>query len=208
MKIISAPIPPYYTNTYFYYDENTLEAAVIDPGDNPEKLMTIVKENGLKVKYILLTHGHFDHIGAANEMRELTGAKVLAHEFEDELLKNADMNISILGLGKALTLECDKLLKDGDIVEVGEGRLAVIHTPGHTFGSICFYDEKNGILFSGDTLFKGTTGRYDLPTADGPSLFTSIKNRLYILPDDVEVFPGHDVKTTIGWEKANNSMVK
>jgi len=200
------PVAPYYTNSYIYYDENTLEAAVIDPGGSADKLMDTAKENGLTIKYILLTHGHFDHIAGANELKVLSGAQVIAFEDEDELLKSADMNLSLIGMGKGVIINSDKLLKEGDFVDVGNGKLALIHTPGHTAGGVCYYDEENGILFSGDTLFKGTTGRYDLPTSDGAALFASIKKKLFTLPDDVKVLPGHEASTTIGFEKANNRV--
>ena len=207
MKILHTNASQYYTNVYFYYDENSLEAAVIDPGGSVDKLIEMAAENGLKLKYILLTHGHYDHTAGVDELKVSTGAEVMAHEAEDELLKNTDLNLSLLAGGRALSVVCDKLLKEGDVIEVGAGRLSVIHTPGHTGGGACFYDKENGILFSGDTLFRGTTGRYDLPTAHGQTLFNSIKNKLYTLPDDTKVLPGHDVATTIGWEKANNQVV-
>ena len=207
MKIIHLPVAPYYTNAYFYYDENNLDAALIDPGGSAGKLMDIARENKLKIKYILLTHGHFDHIAAVNELKQSSGALILAFEGEDELLKNSNMNLSDIGMGKNLVITADKLLKDGDFIEVGAGKLSVIHTPGHTSGGVCYYDEKNGILFSGDTLFKGTTGRYDLPTSDGEALFASIKNKLFTLPDAVKVLPGHEASTTIGFEKANNRVI-
>jgi len=207
LKTIHIPVSPYYTNAYIYYDESTLEAAVIDPGGSADKLMETAKEHGLTIKYILLTHGHFDHIAAVNELKALSGAFVAAFEGEGELLKNPDMNLSGIGMGKDLSITSDKLLKDGDFIEIGTGKLAVIHTPGHTSGGACYYDAENGILFSGDTLFKGTLGRYDLPTSDGATLFASIKNKLFTLPDDVKVLPGHEASTTIGCEKANNVMV-
>ena len=207
MKLIHAPAGLTYTNAYFYYDESTLEACIIDPGGSTDKLMGIIKENNLKLKYILLTHGHYDHIGAVDELKSLTGAQILAHKAEEQLLKQADMNLSTLGMGRALSITCDRLLEDGDIIELGTGKLTVIHTPGHTAGGACFYDEENGILFSGDTLFRGTTGRYDLPTSDGSALFASIRNKLFTLPDETKVFPGHEAATTIGWEKNNNQVI-
>jgi len=195
-----------YTNAYFYYDEITLDACVIDPGGSADKFMEIIKENHLNLKYILLTHGHYDHIGAVNELKSLTGAQILAHKDEDALLKAADLNLSKLGTGKEIIVTCDQLLKHGDIIELGAGKLTVIHTPGHTAGGACFYDEDGGILFSGDTLFRGTVGRFDLPTSDGRALIASIKNKLFALPDEVKVLPGHDAATTIGHEKANNRI--
>ena len=207
MNIIHAQATSFWTNVYFYYDENTKEAAVIDPGGDLNKLKNIIDENGFNIKLILLTHGHFDHIGAANELRDITGAKVYAYEDEAALLLSGEMNESIRLGRKNYIVECDKLLKEGDIIEIGEGKLKVIHTPGHTAGGACFYDEENRILFAGDTLFKDSVGRYDLATASGEALFDSIKNKLFKLPDEVRVFPGHNSATTIGREKVHNMVV-
>jgi len=207
MNIIHAQATSFWTNVYFYYDENTKEAAVIDPGGDLNKLKNIIDENGFNIKLILLTHGHFDHIGAVNELRDITGAKVYAYEDEAALLLSGEMNESIRLGRKNYIVECDKLLKEGDIIEIGEGKLKVIHTPGHTAGGACFYDEENRILFAGDTLFKDSVGRYDLATASGEALFDSIKNKLFKLPDEVRVFPGHNSATTIGREKVHNMVV-
>jgi len=201
-------MPPLYVNTYFYYDENTNDACVIDPSGSISKLMDIINENDLNLKFILITHGHYDHIGAVNELKDKTGAQILAHSEEDALLKNPAINLSTLGIGRSISIVCDKLLTDGDTIEFGAGKLFVIHTPGHTAGGACFYDEENAVLFSGDTLFKGTTGRYDLPTSNGPALFSSIKDKLFTLPSEVKVFPGHEAATTIGEEKSNNSILR
>jgi len=184
-----------------------LDACVIDPGGSADKLMDTIKENNLNLKYILLTHGHYDHIGAVNELKDLTGAEILAHKDEDRLLREAELNLSTLGTGKPINIMCTRLLEDGETIEVGTGKITLIHTPGHTAGGACFYDENGGMLFSGDTLFRGTTGRYDLPTSDGNALLTSIKEKLFTLSDDVKVFPGHESVTTIGHEKRTNRIV-
>ena len=207
MKIIHTQVSPFWTNVYIYYDENSKEAAIVDPGGDCVKLKELLDENKLTLKAILLTHGHFDHIGAVNELREITGAKVYAYEEEKALLASSEMNEALRIGRKDYTIECDKLLKEGDIIEICEGRLSVIHTPGHTAGGACFYDEENAILFAGDTLFKDSVGRYDLATASGEALFHSIKEKLFKLPDDTKVFPGHNSATTIGREKVHNMVV-
>jgi len=207
MKIIHTQVMPFWTNVYFYYDENTREAVIVDPGGEPLKLKGLIDENGLIIKMIILTHGHFDHIGAVNELREITGAPVYAFEAEKELLVSVDFNESKRIGGKAYTVECDGFFKEGDIIEIGSGSLKVIHTPGHTAGGACFYDEENSVLFAGDTLFKDSVGRYDLATSSGEALMDSIKNRLLKMPDDVRVFPGHNSATTIGREKVHNMVV-
>jgi len=207
VKILHTQVSSFYTNVYFYYDENTMDAVIIDPGADCDRLLGIIEEHGLKLQAILLTHGHFDHIGAVNELREKTGVPVMAYEGENELLLNPDYNESVMIGRKSLTVECDKLLKEGDIIEVGSGRLAVIHTPGHTAGGICFYDKENALLFAGDTLFKETTGRFDLVTGSEADLIDSIKNKLFKLPDNVRVLPGHNAATTIGHEKVYNFVV-
>jgi len=206
MKLIHFQAPPIFTNTYFYYDADTLDACIIDPSGGIDKIMVMIRENMLKLKYILLTHGHYDHIGGVEELKSLTGAEVLAHKDEAELLIQPKWNMSKVGTGKEISIICDRLLEDGEVIELGKGRLSVIHTPGHTAGGACFYDKEGGILFSGDTLFRGTFGRYDLPTADSNALFASIKEKLLTLPSSVKVLPGHESATTIGQEKKTNPV--
>lgn len=206
MKLIHFQAPPIFTNSYFYYDTDTLEACIIDPSGGVDKIMETIKENGLKLKYILLTHGHYDHIGGVEELKSLTGADILAHKDEAQLLIEPKWNMSKVGTGKEISIICDRLLDDGEVIELGKGKLLVIHTPGHTAGGACFYDKEGGVLFSGDTLFRGTFGRYDLPTADAKTLFSSIKEKLLTLPDGVKVLPGHESATTIGHEKKTNPV--
>ena len=152
---------------------------------------------------ILLTHGHFDHIWGANELRRLSGAKIYAYEGEKELCEDAGKNVS-RDAGRPETVRADFYEKDGALLELGGFSLKLIATPGHTGGSCCYYLEEEKILFSGDTLFEGSVGRTDFPTGSMGSLVRSIKERLLVLPDDVTVYPGHGDSTTIGDEKKYN----
>ncbi|MCL2356866.1 MAG: MBL fold metallo-hydrolase [Defluviitaleaceae bacterium] len=201
LKIIQAEL--FGQNIYVYHDGVT--AVIIDPGDNFDGVKNFVAEKNLKVKAILLTHGHFDHIYRANEVRELFGAPVYAHSNEAKLLQRADWNRSEYR-GLDITVAADNFFKDGDIFEISDSaRFSVIHTPGHTGGGVCYYDRENAVIFTGDTLFRETIGRTDMPTGDHETLLSSIRNKLFSLPDDVKVYPGHEGSTTIAHEKKNNS---
>lgn len=189
-------------NCYFVHREGEYETIMIDPSAQGDKLFTRLREKGLTVTTILLTHGHFDHIMGVNEMREISGAKVYACEDELELLGDPVQNSSYK-VGKSYTVKPDVLLKDGEVVTVGSVNLKVIKTPGHTIGGCCFYSEEDGVLFSGDTLFYESVGRTDFVTGDVAALKQSIA-KLLKLPDDVKVYPGHGEFTTIGHEKMYN----
>ena len=201
MEIIVINDNAYGQNIYVYFDKETKEGVVIDASDSFETVKRVIEENGIKVKAVLLTHGHFDHIFGLAEIRGY--APVYAHEDEAELLQNADMNRSGYR-GLNITAVPDKLFKDGDVFEFAGAVLRVIHTPGHTAGGACYYDEKNGVLFTGDTLFKETIGRTDMPTGDHATLVKSIGEKLFTLPEGVKVFPGHEEYSTIGHEKKYN----
>ena len=189
-------------NCYFVHREGEYETIMIDPSAQGDKLFTRLREKGLTVTTILLTHGHFDHIMGVNEMREISGAKVYACEDELELLGDPIQNSSYK-VGKSYTVKPDALLKDGEVVTVGSVNLKVIQTPGHTIGGCCFYSEEDGVLFSGDTLFYESVGRTDFETGDVTALKQSV-TKLLKLPDDVKVYPGHGEFTTIGHEKMYN----
>ncbi|MBP5265104.1 MAG: MBL fold metallo-hydrolase [Lachnospiraceae bacterium] len=201
------------TNTYFLYREGENKAVVVDPADQGTKVYASLFKNDLKVEGILLTHGHFDHIwglealkGAVNRERKEKGLepiKVYALDAERELLGNADMNVSEMA-GRACTVSADEYLKDGQEITIAGMTFKVIATPGHTSGSCCYYLEEKGFLLSGDTLFLESVGRTDFPTGSMSQIVRSIREKLFVLPEDTKVYPGHGGSTTIGYEKENN----
>jgi len=196
-------------NIYLYYDEATREGVIIDAGCNAKDikaLLAVISENNITIKAILLTHGHYDHIIALDEIKNLTHAVVYSHEAERPLLEDPALNLSVK-IGKAIAVTPCKLLKDGDVFPLGNTALTVLHTPGHTQGGACYYDEKHGNLFAGDVLFMGSVGRSDLPQGDTATLLDSIRSKLLTLPEDTKVFPGHGMATTIGREKVSNPFL-
>lgn len=200
MKIKSFELGYMKNNCYIVWDENTNEAAIIDPSNI--KPLAFIKENGLKLKYIILTHCHFDHIGGVRETANETGAKVAIHEQDAEGLVNNDLNLGTDFNRDFTQGNADILLKDGDALEVGTLKLTILHTPGHTKGGICILADE--VLFSGDTLFWGSMGRSDFPGGNGAELIRSIKTKLMALDDKTRVYPGHGESTTIGEERRNN----
>jgi glyoxylase-like metal-dependent hydrolase (beta-lactamase superfamily II) len=193
-------------NIYIYFCEETRDGIIIDAGDSFGEICEIVARGNINVKAILLTHGHFDHIICVNELREHFNVPVYAHKDEKELLQSPDLNRACLrGLKTSATP--DKFFNDNDIFKFAGTELKVIHTPGHTAGGVCYYDEKNAVLFSGDTLFCETIGRTDLPTSNHGALLKSIADKLFTLPEGVKVFPGHGEGTTIKHEKQNNKRI-
>lgn len=195
------------TNCYFLYEEGKNEVIFVDPADGGEGIYDKLKEAGFTVAGILLTHAHYDHIGSAEKLRELSGAKIYASEAERELCENPDLNLSGM-FGRKITIQPDVYLKDGDEVTIAGMTCRMIETPGHTGGSCCYYFEKDKILISGDTLFLESTGRTDFPTGSTSAIVRSIKEKLFVLPDDVRVYPGHNDATTIEHEKKYNPFVQ
>lgn len=185
------------TNCYIIQDENTKEAMVIDPGGEVNNIIELLNILDAKLKYIYLTHCHGDHIAGVKELKEKQGGKILIHRNDAEGLYNSEINLrEHIGLTPEY-LEADSRVDDQDLIHVGEIQFKVIHTPGHTAGGSCLYSEKEGLLFSGDTLFKGTWGRTDLPTSSFIDIINSISNKLLVLPDSTIVYPGHGVTTRI-----------
>ena len=194
-------------NVYVYFCPETKEGALIDPGHNLEEIKKFVNENEIKITKILLTHGHYDHILYAKEAADIFGAQICCHPKEKEMMETAEMNFSTRVSRTPVSFAPDVLVNEADIIKIGNGTLKVIHSPGHTPGCICFYDEKNAKLFSGDTLFLESIGRTDFPRSSTAAIMKSIKEKLFTLPPEVIVYPGHGVSTFIGHEVKSNQEV-
>lgn len=193
-------------NCYFVIDEDTKETVIIDPGAMADKLCGIIDKQELNVKAICLTHCHFDHAGAAELIKEHTKAPICICQGEDVVAESPVYNLSKM-FGKAFTVPYDRVLNDGEELSFGSLSFKVISTPGHTPGGGCFYFEKEGILFSGDTLFLMSVGRTDFPGGDSDAIVESIRTKLFLLPYDTTVYTGHGQQTSIGYEMENNSFV-
>lgn len=191
------------TNCYILSDENTKEAILIDPADESERILSFLSEQGYKLKAILLTHGHFDHITGIQGVRDTIPVPLYALEAEKELLENPQWNCSNMG-SRSVSEQADQWLLDGDVLTFGTMSCKVIATPGHTRGSGCYYFEKENVLFSGDTLFCESVGRTDLPTGNAQMVIESVRKKLLVLPENTIVYPGHGAETSIGYERRNN----
>lgn len=192
-------------NCYLVWD-NTNHALLIDPGDNPQEILSAIKQHQLSLDTIVLTHGHYDHMGAVNEVKAYTNARVIAHEKEKELLKNPELSLSFYISPSFPIAQVDAYVSHGDFISVGDMKFQVIHTPGHTAGSMCLFSDS--VLFSGDTVFYGTLGRWDFPTGNLSDLTHSILQRIFTLPDYVEIYSGHGPVTTVGAEKKQNEVYR
>lgn len=190
-------------NCYIIADEVSKKAALIDAPCNASEILDYCEDEGLSLKFILLTHYHFDHVGALDDLKEATGAKIAIHSFEADGLCDPTVNLALYSDSPSPKSQADILLKDTDIIKFGSVRIKTLYTPGHTIGSTSFYIEEENMLFSGDTLFYRNIGRTDLPGGDDEIIEQSIRKQLYPLPDETVVYPGHGMVTTIGEEKEN-----
>jgi hydroxyacylglutathione hydrolase len=201
------PVGPLACNCSVIGDESTREAMVIDPGDDVEDVMAIVRRHGLTVKQIVITHGHVDHVGGAMKLKRLTGAPILLNQNDLDLLKTADQLATWLGMPPPGKIDIDHDLTEGARVQAGNLNATVMYTPGHTQGSVCLYFAPEHKLIAGDTLFAGSIGRTDLPGGDFRKIMQSLKGPVMSLPDETVVVPGHGPVTTIGQERESNPFI-
>ena len=189
------------TNCYILADDISKECMIVDPAGEPEKIINMINILNVKLKYIYLTHCHGDHIGGVNEVKNALGGKILIHRIESENLNNSDINLSwYIGM-KPIELEADSRVDDNDLIHIGKIELKVLHTPGHTNGSSCLYCEKEKFIFSGDTIFRGTWGRTDLPTGSLVDIINSITTKIINLPGETIIYPGHGKSTLVKEEE-------
>lgn len=195
-------------NCSIFGDEATHEALVVDPGDEIARILEIVSRHGLTVKAIVITHAHIDHIGGAQKLKRVSGAPVYMNAADDELRRHMDIQASWLGTATPEIAEIDVDVRDGDRLMVGENEVQVLHTPGHTQGSICLWMPGEGKLVAGDTLFRESIGRTDLPGGNERQILRSIHDKLLPLPDTAVVIPGHGEVTTVAHERQFNPFLR
>lgn len=205
IEIKSLVLGPVSTNCYIVWNKTTKEAVIIDPADNADRIREVLVQQQLSLTAILLTHGHFDHIFAVNDLVRMFKVPVYCEESEQEMLMDADLNLSSMmgGRGDYTTVPTN-LLKDEEEISLIGCKIKVLHTPGHTKGGACYYFVGEGVIFVGDTIFLESVGRTDFPTGNLASLIQSIQKKLYVLDDEIKLYTGHGPATTIGYEKENN----
>ena len=206
MIIKDLAVGPIMTNCYLIGCEQTQQGAVIDPGDDVDLILMELAALKLKVKYIINTHGHFDHVGGNKRMKEVTAAPILIHAADAPMLAQLSQAATAFGLSSENSPPADRFLEEGDTIEVGNITLKTLHTPGHTPGGISFYTE--GVVFVGDTLFNASIGRTDFPGGNYETLIKSIQNKLFKLTDQTKVLSGHGPATTIEREKKTNPFAR
>ena len=199
-------VGPVQTNCYFLSNTDTRECVIVDPGEEAGKIADFIEKKELKPIAILLTHGHFDHILAAEEIKKKYNIPIYACAKEEKTLQDPRINLTAFHMS-SYTLKADVYLTDLQVVELAGFSIQMIETPGHTLGSCCYYLKDEGVLFSGDTVFCGSVGRTDFPEGSTAAIVNSLHRLLEALPDDTEVYPGHDTSTTIGYEKRYNPFV-
>ena len=201
------PVGPLQCNCSIIGDEATREAMVIDPGDDIDDVLAIVRKHNLQVKQIVITHAHIDHVGGAMKLRAATGAPIVLNENDYDLVKMLDVQAAWIGVPTPGEVEIDQSITTGQTVSAGSHTAQILHTPGHTEGSICLYFAPEKKLIAGDTLFAGSIGRTDLPGGSMQKILRSLHNTLMSLPDETLVVPGHGDLTTIGEERESNPFL-
>ena len=202
------PVGPLQCNCSIVGDETTRDAMVIDPGDDIADVQAIVQKHHLQVRQIVITHAHIDHVGGAMKLRQATGAPILMNQNDYALVKMLDVQAAWLGMKSPGQVEIDRSVGEADKVEAGPLVANVIHTPGHTEGSVCLYFSAQQKLIAGDTLFAGSIGRTDLPGGSYDKIIRSLHEKVLALPDETLVVPGHGALTTIGDERESNPFLK
>jgi hydroxyacylglutathione hydrolase len=202
------PVGPLQCNCSIIGDDVTGEGIVVDPGDNIPQILAAAAKHKLAIKQIVITHGHIDHVGGAMQLRAVTGAPILMNQDDYEQLGILDIQANWIGVAPPGKVEIDHSIKQSDEMKVGSLNATVMHTPGHTEGSVCLYFPTEKKLIAGDTLFAGSIGRTDLPGGSMEKILDSLKGKLMTLPDETVVVPGHGPLTTIGEERENNPFLK
>lgn len=207
MKIIPMAVGTFMSNCFIVACDKTSDAVIIDPGSEATRIMGEVKKNGFKVSKILATHAHIDHIAAASEVKELSGAPFILHRSEMLFIEGFEQQQRFFMVREGKRPAVDSFVAGGDTVSFGDCALKVVETPGHSPGGICFIASDSRVVFAGDTLFAGSIGRTDLPGGDFEALIRNIRTQLFVLPDETTVYCGHGPETSIGFEKRTNPFL-
>ena len=207
LRVMEYTVGEVMTNCYFIVNEDTKETLIIDPGAEGNRLIERIGSEGLFPVAILLTHGHFDHAGAVKQLKEAFKIPVYAYEGEKQTLKDPMLNLTGMWSAHPVQYSADVYVKDEEVLELAGFKIRVLFTPGHTPGGCCYYFEEEKVLASGDTLFCGSIGRTDFPGGSMSKLVRGVKEKLFNLPGDTEVLPGHERRTTIGYEKQYNPFL-